>query len=161
MPVGAVGVGQGPLDGVDGAPGGLGGQVAVDVRGRGECGVPQRLGDDGEGDAGVDGEGGGQVPQVVQGDAWDAGFLGELTEAVEDVFGAQRAAVRAAENQADVGIVRVAVYGIASAGPGSYGAACECCSDAGGIATQFLLLRVLGEVSTRRLLSIAERVQRT
>jgi hypothetical protein len=100
-----LGAGEGVVDGVDGFACGLLGEVAVEVRGGRQGGVPQGLGDHGEGDARGDGDGGGQVPQVV--------------------------------NQRSAAPTR------------------------GEMATQLRLDRVLGVVRARRLLLMAESVQRT
>ncbi len=80
-------------DGVDGFACGLAGEVAVDVRGGRQGAVAQGLGDDHEGDAAVEGEGGGEVAQVVDGDAGDAGLVAQLLEVREDVLRVERPAV--------------------------------------------------------------------
>lgn len=113
MRAGPLGSGQRVVDGVDGFAGGLLGEVAVDVCGGREGGVPQRLGDHGERDAGGDGDGGGQVPQVVNGHPGYASFFGELPEPVEDGVGSQRSAVGSAEDESGEWIAGVAV----AAGP--------------------------------------------
>lgn len=53
----------------------------------------RRVLDDHEGDAAVEGEGGGEVAQVVDGDAGDAGFVAQPMEAVEDLLRVDWAAV--------------------------------------------------------------------
>lgn len=57
-----LGAAEDVIDGVDGLVRGLLGEVAVEVRGGRQGGVPQRLGDHGEGNAGGDGDGGGEMP---------------------------------------------------------------------------------------------------
>ncbi|MCX5611081.1 hypothetical protein OHB39_26505 [Streptomyces sp. NBC_00047] len=109
-----LGPGEGVVDGVDGFAGGLLGEVAVDVGGGREGGVPQRLGDDGEGDAGGDGDRGGQVPQVVNGHSRYTGLFGELPEPVEDGVGSQGPAVGSAEDEPGERIAGVAVAAAAS-----------------------------------------------
>ena len=59
--------------GVGGGVAGAGEDVAVDVAGDAGGGVPEAFGDQGDGDAGLDLEAGGQVPQVVYADGAYAG----------------------------------------------------------------------------------------
>ena len=80
---GAVGVVEGPGDGVDGRAGCEAGEFGVDVRGGRQ----------------------GAVAQVVEGDAGDAGFVAEQVEVVEDVLGVERAAVAVEDVAAVVGDV--------------------------------------------------------
>jgi hypothetical protein len=133
---------------------GLLGEVAVEVCGGRQGGVPQGLGDHGEWDARGDGDGGGQVSQVVNGDSGDACFAGEAVEAVEYQVWSEGAAVGPAEDQSGERIGGIAV------GAGSRACPMPECGGDAGWATQLRLDRVLGVVR-RRLLSMAESVQRT
>lgn len=153
--VSLLGLGEGVVDGIDGFAGGLLDEVAVEVRGGRQGGLPQRLGDHGERDARCDGDGGGEVAQVVVSDPEDAASsdsrwsrsstrcgpsgrpLGrQKTSPANGSLGSPR--VRAAERA----LRRRAV------------------ATWGEMATQFRLERVFGVVMTRRLLSTAERMQR-
>nr|WP_262985476.1 hypothetical protein [Streptomyces sp. San01] len=102
------GAGEGAVDGVYGFACGLLGEVAVEVRCGRQGGVPQGLGDHGERDSGGDGDGGGQVPQVVNGDSGDACFVGEAMEAIEHQVWCEGAAVGLAEDEPGEWIRRVA-----------------------------------------------------
>ncbi|MCX5149131.1 hypothetical protein OHB36_20535 [Streptomyces sp. NBC_00320] len=53
----------------------------------------------GEWDAGGDGDGGGEVSQVVDGDAGNAGFVGRFPEPVEYALRAEWSAVGSAEHE--------------------------------------------------------------
>jgi hypothetical protein len=104
------------LDGVDGFAGGLLGEVAVDVGRGGQGGVAQGLGDHGERHAGGDGEGGGQVPQIVNAHPGDTRFVGQVPEPVQNGAGPQWPAVGSAEDQSSGGLAWVVVSGGAGAG---------------------------------------------
>ena len=64
--------------------------------------MPEGLGDDGEGDACGDGDGGREVAQVVDGVAGDAELAAEAVEVVEDVGGVEGASVGMVEDEAAV-----------------------------------------------------------
>jgi hypothetical protein len=93
-----MGMAEGAVDGVDGVSCGLGGEVPVDVGCGGQGGVPQRLGDHREGDAGGDGDGRRQVAQVVDGDAGDIEVAAEVVEVVENVGGVEGLSIGAVED---------------------------------------------------------------
>lgn len=61
--------------------------------------MPQGLGDDGEGDVGGDGDGRGEVTQIVNGRARYSGLSAEQVDVVEDVFGVEGAAGRAVRDE--------------------------------------------------------------
>jgi len=61
--------------------------------------MPQGLGGDSEGDVGGDGDGRGEVAQVVDRGARYSCLTADQVEVVEDVFGVEGAAARAVEDE--------------------------------------------------------------
>ncbi len=150
--VAGVGFGECCVDGFYGVAGGLPGEVGVDVGGGGDGGVPQGLGDGEERDACGDGDGRGDVARscrVMMGTlAWAASRL----KWSRSVCGRSGWPSGHLNTRPENG----------SSGCGAAGVSGAWCVSAvatrGEVATQFLLLRVLGVVMTRRLLLMAERV---
>lgn len=65
----------------------------------------KRLGHRPEWHSGTDHDGGGEVPQIVQTDPWDAGLRGQLAEVVECVLRPEWESVGSREHQAHVLVV--------------------------------------------------------
>lgn len=149
-----------PGDGIDGLASRGFGEVAVDVGRGGDRGVAQGFRDDGQLDAVGQGQGCGEVAQVVDVGARDACLAGEVVEVVEDVLRVQRASVFAVEDESAAGVAGRVALGFAAGedGVNATGRPRRCsCGSSGGSARACCCRSPRGSSGRRRCVRVGGR----